>query len=98
MRRTCSIHEQGIRPVKIFASIAIKQDLPELADEIIAAARSDAGLVDALEDYEQACERMNDTQCRLEDQALWAEIRVELVAEIKRLYQVLIRDRDSSAR
>ena len=76
--------------MNIFASIAIKQDLPEIADEIAAAARSDPGLIDALEDYEQTCMRMNDTQARPEDLALWAEIRIELAAEIKRLYLALI--------
>lgn len=72
--------------MKIFASIAIKQDLPEIADEIVAAARSDPGLMDALKDYEQACERMNDARARPKDQALWAEIRAELAAEMRRLY------------
>jgi len=83
--------------VNILASIAIKQDLPEFGDEMVAAARSDPGLMDALKDYEQACERMNDTRARLEDQALWAEIHAELAAELRRLYLALIRDRNSSA-
>ena len=84
--------------MNIFTSIAIKQDLPEFADEIVAAARSDPGLMDALKDYEQACERMNDAETQPEDRALWAEIHAELVAEIKRLYLVLVRDRNNSAR
>ena len=84
--------------MNIFASIAIKQDLPEFADEIAAAARSDPGLMDALKDYEHTCARMNYTQARPEDRALWAEIRIELAAEIKRLYLALIQDRKSSAR
>jgi hypothetical protein len=80
-----------------FTSIAIKQDLPEFADEIVAAARSDPGLMDALKDYEQACERMNDTRARSEDRTLWAEIRAELAAEIRRLYLALIRHKNISA-
>jgi len=83
--------------VNTLASIAIKQDLPEFGDEMVAAACSDPGLMDALKDYEQACERMSDTRARLEDQALWAEIRAELAAELRRLYLALIRDRNSSA-
>jgi len=84
--------------VNIFASIAIKQDLPEIADEIVAAARSDPHLMEALTDYEQVCEQMNDTRARLEDRALWSEVRAELVAEIRRLYLVLIRDSNNRAR
>lgn len=78
--------------MNIVASIAIKQEFPEFADEIIAAARSDPGLMDALKDYEQSCERMNDTGAELEDRALWAEIRAELAAEIGRLYLALPRN------
>ena len=63
------------------------KDLLDLADEIVVAARSDPLLMQVLKDYEQACERMNDTATRPEDQALWAEIRAELAAEIKRLLQ-----------
>ena len=77
--------------MNILASIAIKQDLPDFADEIVAAARSDHGLMDALKDHEQAYARMNDAQARLEDRALWAEIRAELVVEINRLYLALTR-------
>jgi hypothetical protein len=84
--------------VNNFASIAMKQDLPVLADKIVAAAGSDPGLIDALKDYEQACERMIDTQTRPEDQALWSEIRTELAADIKRLYLTLIRNKNNHAR
>jgi hypothetical protein len=76
--------------VNINTSIAIKTDFPELADEIVAAARSDPGLMDALTDYEQACERMIDDRARPEDRALWTEIRAELAAEIERLYRALM--------
>ena len=76
--------------MNISTSIAIKQDFPEFADELVVAARSDRGLMDALKDYEQACERMIDTQARPEDRALWAEIRTELAAEIERLYLALM--------
>ena len=76
--------------MNISTSIAIKQDLPEFADELVVAARSDRGLMDALKDYEQACERMIDTQTRPEDRSLWAEIRAELAAEIERLYLALM--------
>ena len=68
------------------ASIAIKQDLPDLADEIVVAAQSDSGLADAIQQFEQACERMKDPGTKHEDRALWAEIRTELAAEIRRLY------------
>jgi len=74
------------------ASIAIKQDLPDIADEIVAAAQSDSGLAEALQDYEQACERMNDAQAKPGDRKLWAEIRTELSAEIRRVYLALIPD------
>jgi len=84
--------------VNIFTSIAIKQDLPDVADEIVAAARSDPGLMDALKDYEQACERTNDAQARPDDQALWAEIRAELAAEIRRLYLAQIPDKNIGTR
>jgi hypothetical protein len=83
--------------MNISISIAIKRDFPEFADEIVAAARSDPGLMDALKDYEQACERMIDTRAQPEDRALWIEIRAELAAEIRRLYLVQIRDGNSSA-
>jgi len=96
--RTCSIHEHEVRPLNNFASIAIKQDLPKFADDIIAAEYLDPGLMGALKDYEQACKRMNDTLAQPEDRALWAEIRAELAAEIGRLYLVLMRERNSSAR
>ena len=79
-------------------SMAIRQDLPELANEIVAAAGSDPGLMETLKDYEQACERMNDSRARPEDRTLWTEIRAELAAEIRRLYLVLKRDRNCSAR
>ena len=77
-----------------FTSIAIKHDLPEISDQIVDAARSDPGLTDALKDYEQACERMNDAEGRPEDRALWAEIRTELASEIRRLYLAMRRDKN----
>ena len=71
-------------------SIAIEQDLPELASDIVAAACTDSVLMDALADYQQVCKQMNNTRARPEDRALWAEIRAELVAEIRRLYVALL--------
>ena len=81
-----------------FASIAIKEDFPEFADEIVVASGSCSALTDALRDYEQACAAMNDTQARLEDRALWGEIRAELAAEIKRLYLALMQEKNNGVR
>jgi len=75
--------------VNILASITIRQDQTDLSDEIVAAAQSDPGMMQALKDYEQACERMNDARAQPEDRALWAEIRVELAEELRRLYRAL---------
>ncbi len=56
---------------------------PLIFDVIVAAAESDPGLMDAIRDYEQACERMNDAQAEAEDRELCAEIRRELAAELE---------------
>lgn len=79
-----------------FTSIAIKEDFPAFADEVVVASGSYPLLMDALNDYERACAGMNDTQARVEDRALWGEIRTELAAEIRRLYLALMQDKNSN--
>ncbi len=71
------------------AMLTLRQDFPDIADEIIVAARSDAVLEEALLDYQQACERMIDEETQAGDRAQWAEVRVELVVEIRRRLEAL---------
>jgi len=66
--------------------LSLKQDFPDIADEIITVASSDGTIKEALVDYEDACTRMNDKSIRADERAHWAEIRAELVAEIRRAY------------
>ena len=66
--------------------LSLKQDFPDIADEIIVAADSNEILQEALSDYEQACSRMDDKGVREDDRVQWAEIRAELVAEILRIF------------
>jgi hypothetical protein len=66
--------------------LSLKQDFPDIADEIIVVASSDGTLKEALVDYEDACTRMNDNGIRADERVHWAEIRAELVAEIRRVY------------
>ena len=66
--------------------LSLKQDFPDIADEIIIVASSDGTIKEALVDYEDACTRMNDKGTRADERAHWAEIRAELVAEIRRAY------------
>ena len=68
------------------AMLSLKQDFPDIADEIVLAADSHADLKDALVDYEHACRRLKDKQTRADDRVLWAEIHAELVAEIRRIF------------
>ncbi len=69
--------------------LSLKQDFPDIADEIIVVASSDETLKEALLDYEQACKRMNDNGVRTDERTQWAEIRAELVAEIQRIFDRL---------
>lgn len=68
------------------AMLSLKQDFPDIADEIALAADSHAALKDALIDYEQACRRLSDKRTRADDRAHWAEIHAELVVEIRQLF------------
>ena len=66
--------------------LTLKQDFPDIADEIIVVANSDGTLKEALLDYEHACKSMNDNEIRADERVHWAEIRAELVAEIRRIF------------
>ena len=66
--------------------ITLKQDFPDTADAISTAAGSDAKLSEALRDYEQACERMAEIEVNNEERSHWAEIRAELVTEIRQIF------------
>ena len=66
--------------------LTLGQDFPDIADEIVAAARSDAELQEALADYEHACAQLHDEENRARDRAQWAEIRAELVIEIRQIF------------
>jgi len=69
--------------------LSLKQDFPDIANEIVLAADSHAALKGALVDYEHACKRLNDKRTRADDRALWDEIHAELVAEIRRIFDRL---------
>jgi hypothetical protein len=59
--------------------------MPDLADDIVAAAKSDPMMADALRDYEHVCKHMGELGERSDDRAQWAQIRAELVSELVRL-------------
>jgi len=66
--------------------LSLKQDFPDIADEIVQAANSHAALKDALDDYEHACRSMSDKKIQANDRVQWAEIHTELVVEIRRIF------------
>ncbi len=69
--------------------LTLRQDFPDIADELIVAARSDEVLGEALLDYQHACISMAEENSQPADRAQWAEIRAELVVEIRQRLNVL---------
>ena len=69
--------------------LTLRQDFPDIADEIVQAANSDATLEEALADYQHACKCMSDKETQADDRAQWAEIRAELVVEIRQRLNTL---------
>lgn len=64
---------------------SLKQDFPDIAEEIARATNSNKALKDAMVDYEHACERLNDESIETDDRDLWDEIHEELIKEIRRI-------------
>ncbi len=62
----------------------LRNDLPDLADEILERSRVDRPLKEALNDYGQACSSEEDPGLSPETRRCWAEIRNELVRELER--------------
>ena len=65
--------------------LTLKEDFPDIADEIVRAANLNEPLREALSDYEQVCARMDDTEITAGERSQWTEIRAELVLEIRRI-------------
>jgi len=75
----------------------LQNDLPDLAEEIVAGSHHDPTLKEALRDYESVCERLDDDGVSPEDRAEWTEIRDELVDELRRLVLRLRQQRERNA-
>ncbi len=69
--------------------LTLRQDFPDIADELIVAARSDEALGEALLDYQHACKHMTEESSEPADRTQWAEIRAELVVEIRQRLSAL---------
>ena len=69
--------------------LTLRQDFPDIADEIVQAAKLDATLEEALVDYQHACKCINDKETQADDRAQWSEIRAELVIEIRQRLEAL---------
>lgn len=69
--------------------LSLQRDLPELAEQIEAAAVDDQMLGAALKDYHAACERLADETTSNEERAEWDRIRTELIGELTRLVRRL---------
>lgn len=74
----------------------LRQGLPNITDEVIAAASGDDALNEALLDYQRVCERIQNEKLPPEDVELWVEIRAELFAEIGSLY-LCVKHRDNES-
>lgn len=62
----------------------LRNDLPDLVDEILELAKVDGPLKEALCDYDQACSSQTDPNLSPELRADWTEIRLEIVRELER--------------
>ena len=69
--------------------LTLKQDFPDIADEIERAATFDEVLAEALLDYRHACKCMANRDSQAANRAQWIEIHAELVMEIRQRLQAL---------
>ena len=70
--------------------LTLRNDLPDLVDEILELAKVDGPLKEALCDYEKACSGQKDQNLSPETRADWAEIRLEIVRELERRVRRMI--------
>lgn len=65
--------------------VAPQADISDIADDLEVAAKGNAALAEALEDYREACERANDEKQPPGHRADWQAVRAELADEVRRL-------------
>jgi hypothetical protein len=57
--------------------------LPDIADVVIARAKKNPSVMEAIWDFEKACTFAEDKKTSPEDREIWAEIRSELADELR---------------
>ena len=62
------------------------QDFPDIAGELMAVSKRAPDLDAAISDHEEACRHALDPAAAPGERALWSEVRVELVTEIRLLF------------
>ncbi len=67
--------------------IAPQTALADIGDDLVAAAESSPELAEALEDYREACRRLDDRTLLPKHRAEWSDIHDELIDEIRRLFR-----------